>query len=96
MAISIKEREASTVETEFMARKYARWAELNLDKEFKARITSTDTEIKAEIHDEIIGARVNITSTGDITLFENVMIKIDRVDIPRAKIFASVIGKIDV
>jgi len=96
MAISIKEREASTIETEFMSRKYTRWAELNLNKEFKARITSTDTEIKAEIHDEIIGARVNITSTGDITLFDNVMIKIDRVDIPRAKIFASVVGKIDV
>ena len=96
MAISLKEREASTIETEFKARKYARWAELNLDKEFKARITSTDKEIKAEIHDEIIGARVNITSTGDITLFENVIIKIDRVDIPRAKIFASVVGKVDV
>ena len=96
MAISIKEREASTIETEFMARKYARWAEKNLNQEFKARITSTDTEIKAEIHDEIIGARVNITSTGDITLFENVIIKIDRVDIPRAKIFASVVEKVDV
>ncbi len=96
MAISLKEREASTIETEFMARKYARWAQLNLDKEFKARITSTDTEIKAEIHDEITGARVNITSTGDITLFENVIIKLDRVDIPRAKIFASVVGKVDV
>ena len=79
-----------------MDRKYAKWAELNLDKEFKARITSTDTDIKAEIHDEIIGARVNITSTGDITLFEDVIVKIDRVDIPRAKIFAVVVGKADV
>jgi len=96
MAISEKEREASKIETEFMARKYARWAELNLGHEFKARITSTDTEIKAELHDEIVGARLNITSTGDITLFQDVVIRIDKVDIPRAKIYAVVVGNIDV
>lgn len=96
MAISEKEREASKIETEFMARKYARWAELNIGKEFKARITSTDTEIKAEMHDEIIGARLNITSTGDITLFEDVIVKIDKVDIPRAKIYAIIVGSVDV
>ncbi len=95
MAISEKEREASKIEIEFMARKYARWAELNIGKEFKARITSTDTEIKAEIHDEIVGARLLITSTGDITLFEDVIVKIDRVDIPRAKIYALIVGSIE-
>ena len=96
MAISEKEREASKIETEFMARKYARWAELNLGGEFKARITSTDTEIKAELHDEIMGARLNITSIGDITLFQDVIVKIDKVDIPRAKIYAVIVGNIDV
>lgn len=96
MAISEKEREASKIETEFMARKYARWAELNIGREFKARITATDTEIKAELHDEIMGARLNITSTGDITLFQDVVVKIDKVDIPRAKIYAVVVENIDV
>jgi len=95
MTISEKEREASTIEVEFQQRKFARWADANLNKEFKARITSTDPEIKAELHDEIMGARLNITSTGDIILFEDVIVKIDKVDIARAKIFASVVAKVD-
>lgn len=93
MTISEKEREASTIEVEFMARKFARWALENIDKEFKARITSTDPEVKAELHDEIMGARLNITTTGEIILFEDVIVKIDKVDLPRARIFASVVSK---
>ena len=94
MTISEKEREASTIEVEFMARKFARWAQINISKEFKARITATDPEIKAELHDEIQGARLNITSTGDIILFEDVIVRIDKVDIARAKIFASIVEKV--
>jgi len=96
MTISEKEREASKIENEFMARKYARWAEANLTKEFKARITATEVEVKAEIKDTITGARVLITSNEDIALFEDVIIRIERVDIARAKIFAIVVGKVDV
>ncbi len=96
LTISEKERESSSIENEFMARKFARWANQNIGNEFKARITSTDPEFKAEIHDELQGARLNITSSGDIVLFEDVMVQIDKVDIPKAKIFASVVGKIDV
>ena len=95
MTISEKEREASTIEIDFQQRKFARWAQNNINKEFKARITATDPELKAEIHDTIQGARLNITSVGDIVLFEDVIVKIDKVDIPRAKIFASVISKVD-
>lgn len=95
MTISEKERESSTIEVQYQQRKFARWAENNIDKEFKARITATDPDIKAEIHDEIQGARLNITSIGDIVLFEDVRVKIDKVDIARAKIFASVVSKID-
>ena len=95
MTISEKEREASTIEVEFMARKFARWAKNNLDKEFKARISATEPEIKAELRDEIEGARLNITSIGDIILFEDVIVKIDKVDIAKAKIFASVVAKMD-
>ncbi|MDQ7044385.1 MAG: ribonuclease R [Sulfurimonas sp.] len=96
MTISEKERESSSIEGQFMDRKFARWANENIGKEFKARITATEPDFKAQIHDEIMGARLNITSTGDIVLFEDVMVKIDRVDIPKAKIFASVVSKIDV
>ena len=95
ITISEKEREASTIEVEFMARKFARWAEININKEFQAKITSTQPEVKAELHDEIQGARLNITSTGDIVLFEDVIVRIDKVDIPRAKIFASIVDKVD-
>ncbi|MDQ7042626.1 MAG: RNB domain-containing ribonuclease, partial [Sulfurimonas sp.] len=96
MTISEKEREASKIENEFKARKYARWANENLGKEFKARITATEVEVKAEIHDTISGARVLITSNTDIALFEDVIIKIESVDIARAKISAIVVGKVDV
>lgn len=95
MTISEKEREASSIEIEFQQRKFARWAKENLEKEFKARVNATEPEIKAELKDEIEGARLNITSTGDIVLFEDVIVKIDRVDIAKAKIFASVISKVD-
>ncbi|MBC8238377.1 MAG: VacB/RNase II family 3'-5' exoribonuclease [Helicobacteraceae bacterium] len=95
MTISEKEREASKIEVEFQQRKFARWAASNLNREFKARITATDPDIKAEVHDEIQGARLNITSVGDILLFEDVLVKIDKVDIPKAKIFASVVSKLD-
>lgn len=96
MTISEKEREASTIEVEFMARKFARWAEQNIGKEFKARISSTDPEIKAELHDEIKGAKLNITSSENVVLFEDVIICIDKVDIAKAKIFARVIKSVDV
>ena len=96
MTISEKEREASTIEVEFMARKFARWAEKNLHKEFQAKIVATDTEIKADLNDTIKGARLNITSLDNVVLFENVTVEIDKVDIAKAKIFARVVGKEDV
>jgi len=96
MTISEKEREASSIENEFMARKYARWAEKNMNRELKARITSTDPDIKAELRDEIQGARFFITSPEVPVLFEDVIVKIERVDIARAKIYALVVGKVDV
>ena len=96
MTISEKEREASTIEVEFKQRKYARWAALNINKEFKARISATEPELKAELHDTISGARLNIISNSPVVLFEDVVVKIERVEIPRAQIFVSVVEKLDV
>ena len=96
MTISEKEREASKIENEFMARKYARWANEHIGEEFKARINATDPELKAELRDEIRGARLFITSPDAPALFEDVIVRIDKVDIARAKIFAVVVGKVDV
>lgn len=96
MVISEKEREASRIEIDFMDRKFARWANEHLGKEFKARISGTDPEIKADLHDEIQGARLLITSSENVVLFEDVIVRIDKVDIPKAKIFAAVVGRVDV
>ena len=96
ITISEKEREASTIEIEFQQRKFARWAAENINKEFKARVSATDPELKAELFDEILGARLNITNTNpDIVLFDDVIVKIDTVDIPKAKIFASIVSKVE-
>lgn len=91
MTISEKEREASTVEVEFMARKFARWAQANINKEFKARISSTDPEVRAELHDEIQGAQLYITSSESAVLFQDVVVCIDKVDIAKAKIYARIV-----
>ena len=91
MTISEKEREASKIEVDFMHRKFARWANEHIGKTFKARVNATDPEVKADLVDEIQGARLNIISTGEAILFEDVNVKIDRVDIPKAKIFAQII-----
>ncbi|MDH4945100.1 ribonuclease R family protein [Sulfurimonas sp. C5] len=96
MAISEKEREASTIEIEFMARKYARWANDNLGREFKARISATDPELRADLHDEIIGAKLQLTAHDNYVLFEDVIVRIDKVDIPKARIFATVVRRVDV
>jgi ribonuclease R len=96
MTISEKEREASSIEIEYMARKFARWANDNIGNEFKARISATEPEIRADLHDEIQGARLNITTAENVILFEDVTVRIDKVDIPKAKIFASVTKRADV
>lgn len=93
MTISEKEREASTIEVEYMARKFSRWAALNIDKAFNARIISTTPEVKAELHDEIIGAYLNVISGDNVVLFEDVDVVIERVDIPKAKIYVKALKK---
>jgi ribonuclease R len=95
MTISEKEREASTIEMDYKARKYARWAQTQCNKEFLAKITATDPELRADLNDEIIGARLYITNSFDVVLFENVRVKIERVDLARAKIYASIVAKAD-
>jgi len=88
LTISEKEREASTIEVEYMARKFARWAQAHIGDRFKARIVSTDPEVLAELHDEIIGARLHITESELVSLFEDIEVIIEKVDLYRAKIYA--------
>jgi len=93
MTISEKEREASTIEKEFMDRKFARWASDKIGQEFKARISGTDPEVKADLLDEIQGARLIVTSSENVVLFEDVIVRIDKVDIAKARIFVAVVKK---
>ncbi len=95
MSVSEKEREASTIEVEFMARKFARWAVQKIGEVFKARVTATEPFFKAELHDEIQGARFYITQNLEARLFDDVRVRIDKVDIPKAKIYASVVEIIE-
>lgn len=95
MSVSEKEREASTIEVEFMARKFARWAAENIDEVFNARVTATEPFFKAELHDTISGARFYITHAHDAALFDDVKVRIDKVDIAKAKIYASIIEIIE-
>ena len=91
IAISEKEREASTIEIEFQARKFTRWANEHIGEQFMARVSGTDPDLKADLNDEIKGARLILSSTENVALFSDVVVTIDKVDIPKAKIYASVV-----
>lgn len=91
IAISEKEREADTIEVEYQARKFARWAVLHIGEHFDAKITSTTPEVRAELDDEIKGAKLTFLASTTQSLFEKVRIKIEKVDIAKAKIYASII-----
>jgi len=91
ISISNLEREADMVEKEYMQRKYARWAKEQIGKTFDAKISATTPEYKADLDDEIIGATLHITNTTSAVLFERVKVRIENVDIYRAKIFVTVI-----
>jgi len=95
--ISEKEREASSIEFEFMTRKFARWADTQLDNNFKAKIVATTPEFKAELQDEIVGAKLEILGNNEtLTLFEDIVVRITKVDIISAKIYVEVVEKADV
>lgn len=94
MTISEKEREASSIEQEYMDRKYARWANQHLNENFKARITSTEVELKADLMDTIQGARLLLTSTENVVLFEDVIVQITKVDLAKAKMYAQVVSRV--
>ncbi len=94
-SISEKEREASDIEIRFQERKFARWASTVIGQTFKARVMQTEDQIRAEIHDVITGAKVNVTAHFGLLLFDDIMVKIETVDLATAKITASFVSKIE-
>jgi ribonuclease R len=91
--ISNLERECAKVEWDFMDRKFARWFEKRMDREFRAIVVQT-TEPAANIEDEIVGARI-LLEDRSVNLFDKVMIKITKVDIASAKVYGKIARVLD-
>ncbi len=91
VSISNLEREADMVEKEYMHRKYARWAKEHIGEVFSAKISATTQEYKADLDDEIKGATLYITNPTTAVLFQKVKVRIENVDIYRAKIYVTTV-----
>ena len=89
--VSKLEREADSVEKEYMRRKFARWALEHIGKEFSAKVYATIPEYKAELDDSIKGATLHIRHSRELYLFEKIRVRIAEVDIYSAKIFAELV-----
>ncbi|MGZ8547656.1 MAG: RNB domain-containing ribonuclease [Sulfuricurvum sp.] len=94
-SISEKEREASDIEIRFQERKFARWANTVIGQSFNARVMRTEEGIIAEIHDVIKGAKVSVTEHFGLTLFDDILVKIESADLATAKIAGSFVGKVE-
>lgn len=89
------EREADKVAWDFMDRKFARWAALNLNKKFRCIISEVGNESIAKLDDELKGARIFIEGF-TCALLTPVLVEIKEVDIASAKIIAKVVEKLNV
>jgi len=87
--ISELEREATRVEWDFMARKYARWADANRDTTLHAVVIEA-TQIPAATTDkDILGMRV-FCDNSDLLLFDRIEAKVNTIHLAQAKIFVHV------
>jgi ribonuclease R len=74
-----------------MQRKYARWANQHIGETFQAKVVATTPELKVELFDTIQGASIHVTNQSNAVLFQHVNIRIENVDIYRAKISGSIV-----
>lgn len=93
--LNIKEREADKVAFDFMDRKFARWAEQNIGKEFICYISEISEPLIARLDDELKGARI-ILPNFTCPLLSKVRVRIISSDIASAKIIGKVVEKLDV
>ena len=93
--LNIKEREADKVAFDFMDRKFARWAEQNIGKEFICYISEISEPLIARLDDELKGARI-ILPNFTCPLLTRVRVRIISSDIASAKIIGKVVEKLDV
>lgn len=94
-SLNTLEREADKVAFDFIDRKFARWAEGNLGKNFRCYIDSNESVTTAKLDDKLKGGRVFITNyTAEI--LTPVLVELIDADIINAKIYGRVIKKLDV
>ena len=93
--LNIKEREADKVAFDFMDRKFARWAEQNIGKDFICYISEISEPLIAMLDDELKGARI-ILPNFTCPLLSRVRVRIISSDIASAKIIGKVVEKLDV
>ena len=93
--LNIKEREADKVTFDFMDRKFARWAEQNIGKDFICYISEISEPLIARLDDELKGARI-ILPNFTCPLLTRVRVRIISSDIASAKIIGKVVEKLDV
>jgi len=94
-SISNLERESDKVAWDYMDRKFARWAFEKVGEDVKAIVTEVTKNPIAKLDDEIVGARIFLLDD-EAELFERVMVKIVEADIATGRIFAKIVGRIDV
>jgi ribonuclease R len=87
--ISELEREATRVEWDYMARKYARWADSHRDTTLHAVVIETAQIPAATTDQEIIGMRL-FCDKSDLLLFDRITAKVNIVHLAQAKIFVLV------
>ncbi len=87
--ISELEREATRVEWDFMARKYARWAEANKNETLHAIVTEVGQIPAADTYRDIQGMRL-FCDKSDLLLFDTIEAKVNIVHLAQAKIFVIV------
>ena len=93
--LNIKEREADKVAFDFMDRKFARWAEQNIGKDFICYISEISEPLIARLDDELKGAKI-ILPNFTCPLLSRVRVRIISSDIASAKIIGKVVEKLDV
>lgn len=94
-SLNTLEREADKVAFDFIDRKFARWANENLGKNFRCYIDSNESVTTAKLDDKLKGGRIFITNyTSDI--LTPVLVELIDTDIINAKIYGRVIKKLDV
>lgn len=94
-SLNVLEREADKVAYDFMDRKFARWAALNIGQSFICYISEAGDTLIARLDDELKGAKIFLPNY-TCEILTKVLVRIVSSDIASGKIIGKVIKKLDV